>query len=76
MYQLRLVLQAFSLLPGALSENVLWLLSQSLPTQEHPSDIAEVINRVQFWYACLKHHGQQVNEQGCPPPENKLNIFT
>lgn len=51
-----------------------FLLSHS----QHKSipDVAEVINRVQFWCACLKHHGQQVNEQGCPPPENKISIFT
>lgn len=49
-----------------------------LSHSQHKSipDIAEVINRVQFWYACLKHHGQQVIEQGCPPPENKISIFT
>ena len=49
-----------------------------LSHSQHKSipDVAEVINRVQFWYACLKHYGQQVNEQGCPPLENKISIFT
>lgn len=49
-----------------------------LSHSQHKSipDVAEVINRVQFGYACLKHHGQQVNEQGRPPPENKISIFT
>ena len=42
---------------------------------ERVPDITEVINGVQFWYACLEHHGQQVNDQGCPPPENKISIL-
>ena len=49
-----------------------------LSHSQHKSvpDVAEVINRVQFGYACLEHHGQQVNEQGRPPPENKISILT
>ena len=49
-----------------------------LSHSQHKSvpDVAEVINRVQFGYACLEHHGQQVNEQGRPPPEDKISILT
>ena len=46
------------------------------PQDKSISDIVQVVDGAQFWDPCLQHHGQQVDEEGCPSTEDEVGILT